>query len=145
MPRSPVCIDASIVVALVTPEGQSEKALALWGEWMRAGVEIIAPTLLRCEVASALWRKVVRNVMGLEDARRCLQEALSLDIEFLDPPELPLRAFDLAARFRRPAAYDAHYLALAELMKAEFWTADERLCNAVRKEFPHIRWLGDYK
>jgi len=37
------------------------------------------------------------------------------------------------------------YLALAELMKAEFWTADERLCNAVRKEFPHIRWLGDYE
>jgi len=104
MPRFPVCIDASIVVALVTPEVQSEKALALWGEWMRAGVEVIAPTLLRGEVASALWRKVVRNVMGLEDARRCLQEALSLDIEFLDPPELPLRAFDLAARFRRPAA-----------------------------------------
>lgn len=145
MPRSPVCVDASLVVALVTPEVQSEKAIGLWGEWMRSGVKIIAPPLLRCEVASALWRKVVRSVMELEDARLCLQEALSLDIEFLDPPELPLRAFQLAARFRRPAAYNAHYLALAELMKAEFWTADERLCNAVRKEFPHIRWLGDYK
>lgn len=145
MPRSPVCVDASIVVALVTPETQSDEALALWAEWMQAGVEVIAPALLRCEVASALWRKVVRKVMALEDARRSLQEALSLGIEFLDPPELLVLAFDLAARLQRPAAYDAHYLALAELVKAEFWTADERLYNAVRDKLPYIRWLGGYK
>ncbi len=144
MPRSPVCVDASLVVALVIPEVQSDKAIGLWAEWMRSGVKIIAPPLLRYEVASALWRKVVRSVVELEDARRCLQEVLSLDIEFLDLPELPLRALDLAARFRRPATYDTHYLALAELMKAEFWTADERLYNAVRKGFPHIRWLGEH-
>ena len=143
MPRSPVCVDASVVVALVTPEAQSDKALAVWSEWMQGNIEVVAPVLLRCEVTSALRRKVVRDVMSLQDARRALEEAVSLDVEILDPPGLPLRAFDLAARLNRPAAYDAQYLALAEMKKGEFWTADEKLYNAVRNDFPGIRWLGD--
>ena len=145
MPRSPVCVDASIIVALVTTEDQSKKALALWAEWMRGDVQVAAPTLLRYEATSALRRKVVRGAMSLQDARRALEETLSLDIELFDPGELFPRAFDLAASFNRPAAYDAHYLALAEMMESEFWTADERLYNAVRDDFPRIHWLGDYQ
>ena len=48
----------------------------------------------------------------------------------------------LATRFNRPTAYDAKYLALAEMMNCEFWTADERLFNAVRDELSWVRWLG---
>lgn len=143
MPNSPVCVDASIVVALVTPESQSEQALALWAVWMSRDVEVIAPHLLRYEVASALWRKAARGLMQIEDARQALSVALSLDITFLDPPELPLRAFDLADRLNRPTTYDMCYLALTEIVGGEFWTADERLFNAVRETFPAIRWLGE--
>lgn len=143
MPNSPVCVDASIVVALVTPESQSEQALALWAVWMSRDVEVIAPHLLRYEVASALWRKAARGLMQIEDARQALSVALSLDITFLDPPELPLRAFDLADRLNRPTTYDMYYLALTEIVGGEFWTADERLFNAVRETFPAIRWLGE--
>jgi len=145
MPRSPVCIDANLVVGLVTTEAQSKRALALWAEWMRGNTRVIAPTLLRYEVTSALRRKALQGVLSAQDARRALEQALSLDIELLDPPTLSLRAFDLAARFNRPAAYDAHYLALTEILGAEFWTADERLYNAVREGFPHIHWLGNYQ
>lgn len=145
MSRSPVCIDASLVVALVTAEAQSERALALWTEWMQGDVEVVAPVLLRYEVTSALRRKVVRGVMSTQDARRALEEALSLDIELLDPPQLSLRAFDLAGQLNRPATYDAHYLALTETVDGELWTADERLYNAIREGFPAIRWLGDHR
>ena len=145
MPRSPACVDANIVVGLVTTEAQSERALTLWAEWMRDNTRVIAPTLLRYEVTSALRRKALQGVMSAQDARRALEEALSLDIELLDPPSVSLHAFDLAERFNRPAAYDAHYLALTEMLGAEFWTADERLYNAVREHFPHVRLLGDYQ
>jgi len=145
MPRSPVCVDANIIVGLVTTEAQSERALALWAEWMYGNIRVVAPTLLRCEVTSALRRKALRGELSLQDARYALEEALSLDIELLDPPRLSLHAFDLAVRFNRPAAYDAHYLALADMLEAEFWTADERLFNTVREHFPRIHWLGDYR
>ena len=66
-------------------------------------------------------------------------------VRLLHPPNISLRAFDWAARFNRPAAYDAYYLALAEMMESEFWTADERLYKAIRANFPNIHWLGEHK
>ncbi len=142
MPISAVCVDASFVVALVTSEAHSARALAMWAEWMREDVEVVSPMLLRYEVTSALRRKAVRGVMSSQDARRSLKEALSLDIELLDPLHLSLRAFDLAARLDQPATYDAHYLALAEMAGAELWTADQRLCRAAQHVDLAIRWLG---
>jgi len=37
------------------------------------------------------------------------------------------------------AVYDAHYLALAERLGAEMWTADRRLCQAVGAALPWVR------
>jgi len=139
-----VCVDANIIVALVTFEVHSEKALALWSRWMREDFQVKAPFLLKCEVASALRRKAARGILSPEDARRCLEEALSLDIDYLDPPDLPLLAFDIATRFGLSTAYDAYYLGLAEILGCELWTADEELFNAVREGFDKIKLLKDF-
>ena len=40
-----------------------------------------------------------------------------------------------------PAIYDAHYLALAHRLNAEFWTADRRLFQAVQGRIPKIHLL----
>ena len=145
MLRSPVCVDASIVVTIVAPEVQRPLALSLWRSWLKQDREIVAPRLLVYEVTSALWRKVMRDILTLEEARRAVQAALGMGVTILDPPGLSEQAFELAARFRRPAAYDAHYLALADHLGCPFWTADERLYNAIRTDFPHIHWLGEHR
>jgi predicted nucleic acid-binding protein len=49
----------------------------------------------------------------------------------------------MADRLGCLATYDTHYLVLAEYLACEFWTADERLANAVRGELPWVRWLGE--
>ena len=118
MPKSKVCVDANLVIALVTVEAFSSKVLALWREWTLADVQLAAPGLLRCEVASALHRKVIQGILDLEDARQALKKAMALDIQYRDSSDLSLQAFELAARFQRPAAYDAHYLALSEHLAA---------------------------
>ena len=143
--KSPVCADANIVVIIVVPEAQRPQALSLWRSWLKQDREIVAPRLLAYEVTSALWRKVVRGFLTLEETRRAVHAALEMGVTLLDPPGLSERAFELAARFQRPAAYDAHYLALADHLNCPFWTADERLYNAVHADFPHIRWLGNYR
>lgn len=43
----------------------------------------------------------------------------------------------------RPTAYDAHYLALAEYAGCAFWTADQRLFDAVRRQLDWVHWLGE--
>ena len=53
--------------------------------------------------------------------------------------ELHERAIHLAERYSLNAAYDAHYLALADRLGAEFWTADRRLANSVRHELEWVR------
>jgi predicted nucleic acid-binding protein len=43
----------------------------------------------------------------------------------------------------RPTAYDAQYLALAERLACDFWTADERLFNAASQQLPYVKWVGN--
>ena len=54
------------------------------------------------------------------------------------------QAYEVATRFNLPRTYDAEYLALAERLNCEFWTADEVLVNSVQAKFPNIRWLGNF-
>jgi hypothetical protein len=50
-------------------------------------------------------------------------------------------ALRLAAAFKFPSAYDAFYLALAERLNAELWTADTRLCSKVGTGGPAVRLI----
>jgi len=63
---------------------------------------------------------------------------LALPLELHGEPDLHWRALELAAKFSLPAACDAHYLALAELLEGEFWTADGRLARTVRSSLPWV-------
>jgi predicted nucleic acid-binding protein len=145
MQKSPVCVDASIVIKIVSPEEMRPLAVRLWQSWLDQDREIVAPHLFDYEVTSALLRKAIRGALSLDEARGALRAALGMNVALLDPPGLSEQALELAVRFSRPAAYDAHYLALAEYLRCPFWTADERLYNATRSDFPYIQWLGDYR
>ena len=63
-------------------------------------------------------------------------------VEFFEDDALLKSAYELADEFNRPRAYDAQYLLLAKRLSCEFWTADERMFNAVKDKFTDIRWLG---
>lgn len=51
------------------------------------------------------------------------------------PPSFDLnrQALQWAERLAQSKAYDAQYLALAEHLQAEFWTADEHMVNSVKQ------------
>lgn len=131
---SPVCCDASIVVRLITG-ADGGAAGDLWARWRTEGRQVIAPVLLRYEVANAFHRLLYAGRASEAGATEYLQTALALPIDYRDDTALHRRAVEIARRFNRPAAYDAHYLAVAQEAGAEFWTTDERLFNAVRHEF----------
>jgi predicted nucleic acid-binding protein len=131
-------VDANVVVRYVG----HEPVLAIdrrWHLWQVAQPRLVAPTLLRYEVANALHRAVRHGAMTAETAARSLTESLSLPIEMHGDEALHERALALATRFSLPAAYDAHYLALAERFGAPLWTTDARLVNAVGDSLPEVR------
>lgn len=142
MPGLPVCLDASFLLRLLLDGETAARAEALWEDWRRDRRQVAAPTLLYYEVANALWRYAVRGEVSPDDARELLELALRLDIQLFGDAQLHRRALELARGFAFPAAYDAHYLALAERLGAELWTADARLVGAVRDRLPWVRRLA---
>lgn len=145
MTRSLVCIDANIALKRLVHEPDSILAHGLWAEWKAQQVIIIAPTLWAYEVTSVLRKFVHRGRLSPQLEQQTLVAAHRLPVSLRRPTGLHQRASELACRFNRPAAYDAHYLALAEMAGCPFWTSDERLFNAVRSELPWVNWLGNYR
>ena len=136
-----LCCDANIVVRFGADK-QDRAVQSLFDEWRRDGRRIVAPQLFRFEVTNALYRLRRANVLSADSARDALEAALRLPIELISSEEMHQQASDIAARFNRPAAYDAHYLALAESLGADFWTADQRLFNTVQHELPWVHLVG---
>jgi predicted nucleic acid-binding protein len=138
LPSHPVCIDASVVLKLVVVEDDSPHAHALWQSLAAEGAEPVAPALLLFECVSVLRRLVARQTVRASIARVALDQLLALPIAFPTPDGLVDRTWQLAAHFQQPQAYDCFYLALADLLRIEYWTADRRLYNSVRGQ---LRWV----
>jgi predicted nucleic acid-binding protein len=137
-----VCLDASLVVALLLPERYSALAMQHWEFWIEQDVRLVAPALLGYEVTSAIYRQALQGKITWQDDQAALQQFLAMDIEIIHLPELHRAANSLAKQFNRPNTYDAHYLALANHFTCPLWTADERLYNTVKGEFELIRWIN---
>jgi predicted nucleic acid-binding protein len=83
--------------------------------------------------------------MALFDAQAALQDVLSNVFVHDVEPAVSVRALAIADQLRQRASYDAQYLALAEHLGCELWTADERFWNAARPAFPQVRWVGEIR
>ena len=142
---SPICVDSGIVIKLVVNEPDSDLAEALWRSWLRADRRLVAPPLLPIEITAVLRKLVHREILTVTQGQYALEQALSFHVTVLNPGGLNLQAWDLATSLNRPTAYDAHYLALAQQLECEFWTADLRLYNATNKQLPWINWLGNFE
>ncbi len=136
-----VCLDASFVVRLLESTSPDAPAVRLWRQWSAEGRPLVAPALLFFEVTNALHRYVRHGLARPQTARALLDQALRLGIRLYTDADLHLEALTLARELRLPAAYDAHYLALARRLGAECWTADRRLAQTVAGRFPWVHAL----
>ena len=132
-----LCVDANLVIRLVS-DPSDVTIHALWESWEAEQRRLAAPTLLSYDVTNALFRYQKLGYLSTEAVRLALEAVLSLPIELLGDAELHWAALELAQRLDLSAAYDAHYLALAERLEAQFWTADGRLARQVGETLPWV-------
>ena len=140
-----IVLDANLVVALLLPLPYSQQVWAHLTTWRRNRAELLAPTLLQYEVNAALHRSFSTGLTRQFEAKTALEEMQTLSIRYLPPSlELHIRAWYWAGRFNQSKTYDAQYVALAELERADFWTADRRLANGARQAgLEWVRWIGE--
>ncbi len=90
-------------------------------------VTVHAPYLLGVEVAAALRGLVLGGHTTPERAWTALSDLTLADIQLHDPTPLLARAWELRDNL---TAYDATYVALAEVLDATLVTADRRIARA---------------
>ena len=137
-----VVVDASIVVEWVVEEDTSEEARALLERWLEEGVQPVAPSWLTCEIASILYKKVLRGELSLADAREAYDDVLPFIQILAEDPRDGKRSLSIAQEVNQQQAYDAQYLALAERLGSEYWTDDRRFVIAASGAFPQVKHLG---
>jgi predicted nucleic acid-binding protein len=145
-----ICVDASIAAKWVFAEELQQEAEALYQETVASGERIVAPPLFPIEVTNIVRQRMRRAkrpgepILSLAEARQHLERFLSFSVELRLPPHLHKHALELAATHGLPAVYDAHYVALAQMIGCELWTADRNLVNTLQNKLPFVRWIGDY-
>lgn len=141
-----VVVDSSVAIKWAIKEENTDLALALLADWTEKEIIILAPALLSYEVTNVFHQRIRSEAFPFEDAKRALEEIIydGIGFDFANTPAIHIRAIQLSQQFRLPAAYDAHYLALAESKYCELWTADKRLWNSIKGKLPWVRLLNDY-
>ncbi|MSP14026.1 MAG: PIN domain-containing protein [Chloroflexi bacterium] len=132
-----ICVDANLVIRLVV-KPQDMAIHQIWETWTRERHALVAPRLLLYEVTNVIYLSYKRQTLSATAARSALDTILALPIRIEDTPQIHILALEMAGRFKLSAAYDAHYLAVAQYLGAEFWTSDQRLFQAVQ---PILTWV----
>ena len=139
-----VVVDASLAFKWLVREEHTDKALAILREWHDEEVTPAAPHLLPYEVSNALHKRVTRGELSVEGAVDLIGNLLTSQIELHQPWTLHGKALEIASRFGQAAAYDAHYLALAESLGCELWTADEKFFRTASLVVEKVQWIGEF-
>lgn len=139
-----ICLDASVAVKVAFREEHSHLATALVTDASTRGEPLAVPALFAYEITNAVLQRIRRATLDLELALPALDTILMLPFRVFDLSSLHGQALGLASRLGLRAAYDAHYLLIAQRERCPFWTADERLLEPARREGIDARWIGGY-
>lgn len=124
MERKEVVVDASVVVNWFVEEKYSREANLLRDAYADGLIDVAAPSLLPYEVLNALKYS---GAFGEEELKEVAVALEDFQITLFDlKGELAVKSIELAMR-RGLTIYDASYIALAQILNAELYTADEKL------------------
>jgi predicted nucleic acid-binding protein len=122
-------LDASFVLGRLITRSTSPAVLARWNS-ITDSDDLLAPHLLFAECTSVLTRYGYDKQVDESRARALVQVAVQLPVRLVHVTSLYPRAFDIARSLGWKKAYDALYLAAAELEDAELLTVDGGMHDA---------------
>lgn len=121
---SVIVVDASVLANALADDQDDGRAARLA---LRNAGEITAPDLVDVETVSVLRKRWLRRTLSEQRFSAAVGDLQRLEFERVPTLRLARRAFELRANV---SAYDACYVALAELVQGELLTADRRLAGA---------------
>lgn len=139
-----ICIDASIALHWILPTSQSSLADTLLKRWDDAGLQIIGPPVIDIDV-TAVIRKLTRMKLLLpQQGDQAYQIYTQAGIDIINPPSLTQTAWEMVGTYDQVHITDLYYLALAELVDAELWTANRHFYANLKDKNQRAHFLGEY-
>ena len=129
---SSICIDASLALRWILPNDRASEAESLLKNWDEGGNDLISPPLFDIEVTSAIRKLMHLGRLSVEEGELAYSLYRELSISIINHSQLSTTAWRLAAEYNLPLTFEMQYLALAELEKCEFWTADAGLLHKIQ-------------
>ena len=137
-----VVVDASVLIKVFLPEEGSEAATRLI-ENSGDGVVRAVPDLVYLECANIFWTWVRRGMLAADLARQSVADLQSLPLDAWASAELIGPALEVALTYD-VTAYDAAYVALADLLGLPLITADDALIRKLGGPNERFRLLIGY-
>ncbi|MEM7532973.1 MAG: type II toxin-antitoxin system VapC family toxin [Chloroflexota bacterium] len=132
-------VDSSFFVRSIIPHPDQISHVEKIAEWKTDEVSLYAPMLWHYEVASSITKSLHFKQITAEQATASLLFTEEFDIVLVPPNrEIFIAAYEWTLKLRRASAYDSFYLALAQAIGTDFWTADKKLYNAVGTDWIHM-------
>ena len=116
-------VDASCVVAALVDHGE----VGRWAEAQLISDDLAAPQVMPVEVANVLRRAVLTGDIAVDVGSQAHGDLLALPVALFAYEPLAERVWELRCAV---TAYDAWYVALAELLQAPLATVDTRLSRS---------------
>lgn len=129
MASEKVVVDASVVAKWFLDEVYSDKSLQLRDEYISGRIRLLTPSLMPFEVLNVLRSSKVYSKEELIGVVRSL-ELYGIDLWALRN-EYGSRVAEVAIELDL-SVYDASYVALAEIAKANLVTADEEIVSKAK-------------
>ena len=120
-----VVLDASTAVAVLLDAGSEGQ----WATSALVGAALAAPHLILFEASNIIRRQELAGLVSADQAVQAHADLLELAIGLWPYELLASRVWALRSNL---SAYDASYVALAELLEAPLITLDERIGRAPR-------------
>ncbi|HUK70845.1 MAG TPA: type II toxin-antitoxin system VapC family toxin [Streptosporangiaceae bacterium] len=119
-----IVVDASVLANVIGddgPDGQRAR------REVRAAVDLAAPDLVDPETVAVLRKRWLAGTIPDDRFAAAVRDLEDLDLDRYPALRFMRRAWELRANV---TPYDAAYVALAEVLGCELWTADQRLAKA---------------
>ena len=137
-------VDASLSLKWqLRDEPDLEPADRLLLDAVNGRIDLVAPDLWLYEVVNGLRTAVARGRLSKEKGGVAIDDFIALGIALYPFPSLAVRAYQLGNDFGL-AVYDSAYLALAEHVSADLYTADRPLFERTKGNLSFVKWFAEY-
>lgn len=133
-----VCLDINVFLKLYFNEEDSSTAANYFTYLIEKNASIILPAYAKIEFLSVARKKEVMKQVARDHVDTAVELFIKNPAQFIQENDALLaQAYEIAKQIHSSVIYDTLYLALAQILKTPYVTADMKFIKKAKTVYPH--------